>query len=1287
MKRINSTHLLKRCVLAALLVLGLAAPVPAQVIWFAGQNVNNTSTPAIENDAGFGGVSWSSTKKFRDLIISDRDMLVGAAFDESSSSFKKAVCYHEYSSFTAIGDSWSAVTTYGGATSVTVNGDYAYATVTRPDPSNTNLQRAERWKSTDGFATWTLYNLFSTGYRSEAFKGRWNKTGSWVYTAVRDCQGSSFTSLIDLKIFKGGDLLYTILDNAATGANFIDMTVTEEGGNDVVISSICDGTDNSPYGLAKNGSAMSWNTTPYVGLSTEHDGYFWVVYDAASTSNTSISVKKRFVSSFGVAQTYTISAASGISTITAKDAEAWGGDCYTLVEEVTTSGDRQTAIYKNATRLYSSTIIVLPTSIAIEGTYLGNRPITSYPYSEGFESGLGDWSTYDLDMQIGTLLSHWNQDATQHHSGTHCAFHNFGSFEPNRDQRGWLISRPMVLQASKNYELSFYDYFTSSADYGVSSVKVSTTDTRPGSFTTVWTKSNPVNNTWTAESINLSAYAGQTIYVAFYYEGYNAHSWRVDDIVMTQSNATNYTLSASCSPVFGGTVSLSPSGGSYPAGTSVTMTATAENGHTFTSWNDGNTSNPRTITVNANATYTANFSDNYTYCSTMSSFPYTEGFENSADWDCWRKVDFHFTNTDWTRTTSSPSPYAGTYCAYSDGTHESDDLALISRPIHLQSGTSYNLSFQTYTTFPQDYRTSRVFVSTTRPDLVDLLYGGSSTWHMLWQENSPAASWREVSIDLSSYAGQTIYIAFEKYGTDDHGWGIDNISIEAAVTEYTITVQPNNPAWGSTTGSGTYPAGTSVTMTATANSGYRFLNWSDGNTSNPRTITVTANATYTANFGEQSVTYYTITTTANPSNGGTVTGGGTYPAGSTALLTAVPNAGYEFSAWQDGNTSNPRTITVNGNATYTANFAQVSYTITTVAMPVAGGTVSGGGSYTYGQHATLTATANGGYSFNRWSDGSTSNPRTVTVTGNATYTAIFTQNGGNNYTITVVPNNAAWGSTTGSGIYPQGSVIQITATANPGFRFSKWDDQPLSGSGSNIRNVTVTGNATYTAVFEALPDCTITVVSDNPSLGTVYGSGTYPVGETVTIGANPTTGNYFTGWNDGNITNPRNIVVTGDATYTASFSSTPVTSYTVTAIPLDPTLGSVIGGGSYVEGSTATIQAIPNDGVTFSKWNDGNTSNPRSFTVNSNMSFIAIFSGAGVDDFTSKPIEVFPNPAYDKLYVNGIEDDSEASVFNVLGMKVETLRISDGQMINISGYAPGVYLIRVNGRMAKFVKK
>ena len=67
-------------------------------------------------------------------------------------------------------------------------------------------------------------------------------------------------------------------------------------------------------------------------------------------------------------------------------------------------------------------------------------------------------------------------------------------------------------------------------------------------------------------------------------------------------------------------------------------------------------------------------------------------------------------------------------------------------------------------------------------------------------------------------------------------------------TNYTVTVVSDNEQMGTVSGGGTYSSGQVISISATPNAGYRFVQWQDGNTSNPRTVTVTANATYTAYF-------------------------------------------------------------------------------------------------------------------------------------------------------------------------------------------------------------------------------------------------------------------------------------------------------------------------------------------------------------------------------------------------------------------------------------------------------
>ena len=71
---------------------------------------------------------------------------------------------------------------------------------------------------------------------------------------------------------------------------------------------------------------------------------------------------------------------------------------------------------------------------------------------------------------------------------------------------------------------------------------------------------------------------------------------------------------------------------------------------------------------------------------------------------------------------------------------------------------------------------------------------------------------------------------------------------EEEVTKYTVTANVNDPAMGAVSGAGEYAEGKIATLTANANAGYRFVNWSNGSTDNPLKITVTENIEITANF-------------------------------------------------------------------------------------------------------------------------------------------------------------------------------------------------------------------------------------------------------------------------------------------------------------------------------------------------------------------------------------------------------------------------------------------------------
>ena len=74
---------------------------------------------------------------------------------------------------------------------------------------------------------------------------------------------------------------------------------------------------------------------------------------------------------------------------------------------------------------------------------------------------------------------------------------------------------------------------------------------------------------------------------------------------------------------------------------------------------------------------------------------------------------------------------------------------------------------------------------------------------------------------------------------------------------------------------------------------------------------------FTAYFEEA---YYTLAATAEPEQGGTVTGGGTYRGNDTATLAALPNEGFAFVGWHDGDTAQTRQLEMTQDTLFTALF-------------------------------------------------------------------------------------------------------------------------------------------------------------------------------------------------------------------------------------------------------------------------------------------------------------------------------------------------------------------------------
>ena len=205
-----------------------------------------------------------------------------------------------------------------------------------------------------------------------------------------------------------------------------------------------------------------------------------------------------------------------------------------------------------------------------------------------------------------------------------------------------------------------------------------------------------------------------------------------------------------------------------------------------------------------------------------------------------------------------------------------------------------------------------------------------------------------------------------------------------------VTILSNNDEWGTSIGAGYYTENDNATLIAIPNLGYHFIQWSDGNTENPRTITVTEDITLTAEFA---INQYEVVVESDTN--GTVTGAGTYDYGTEVTIEAIANEGYHFVQWSDGNTENPRTFTIIDsipeNINLTAEFAINQYQVTLDSD--GNGSVTGAGTYDYGTEVTIEAIANDGYRFVLWSDGNRENPRMIVVTEDIELSAKFELDG------------------------------------------------------------------------------------------------------------------------------------------------------------------------------------------------------------------------------------------------------------------------------------------------------
>lgn len=506
-------------------------------------------------------------------------------------------------------------------------------------------------------------------------------------------------------------------------------------------------------------------------------------------------------------------------------------------------------------------------------------------------------------------------------------------------------------------------------------------------------------------------------------------------------------------------------------------------------------------------------------CSTaaIDEFPFTENFENGSG--CWNFISMNTANEEELGVLE-----------YSDGMHGAVFNSYYSANNYNQYMISPELDHIGTLTLTFKYKKSSsnstgekfyVKYSTT-----DAQTSSFTTLGSMVTANS--TSWQTYTGTLPANAKYFMI----NYNTNyQYYLFVDDLSLTENIPNYTVTATPDDAEHGSVTGGGSYPMLTEVTLTATPAEGYVFEKWSDDDATNPRIFAVTSDVTLTANFVESaSATTYTLALNVdeNSTDMGVVAGAGTYVENASVQISAIPNTGYHFTAWNDDNTDNPRTVTMDADKEFTASFAINTYEITVVSANDNQGTVAGSNTYNYNDVAEISATPAEHYHLQYWSDGNTETSRSITVTEDLSLTAYFAVD---QYAVTVGVDDASHGTVSGAGQYLYNANAIIYAVGNTGYGFTQWND----GNTENPRTVVVTEDVTFTASFEVLPQYTITVSANDADFGTVEGSGTYYEGEIIRISARANDGYIFDEWQDGNVSNPRTITVTGDAEYIANF--------------------------------------------------------------------------------------------------------------------------------------------------------
>lgn len=376
--------------------------------------------------------------------------------------------------------------------------------------------------------------------------------------------------------------------------------------------------------------------------------------------------------------------------------------------------------------------------------------ISSFPYSESFESGIGSWSQSSADDFDWTRNS-GSTGSSNTGPGSAAA----GSFylymeasSPNYPSKVATLNGPcfdLSGAGSADFDFQYHQYGAAGMGSLVLQAKVGS-----GSWSTLWSVSGNQGNSWQSASVDLAAYLGETVQLRFV--GTTGDTWQgdtaIDDISLTTGTG----------------------GGGNPGGGSCT--------------------------------------------STVSNFPYGEGFESSFGvWSQDNSDDF-----DWTRNSGSTpsgstgpgSAAAGSWYAFveSSSPNYSNKTAIL-------SGPCFDLSSESQADFIFQYH---MYGAAAMGSLSLEARPAGGNWASIWSRSgNQGNSWQEATVSLASYLGGTVELRF--VGTTGTTWqgdmAIDALELSTTTSgggtgdcvDVTLTITfdnyPEETSWEITDDSGT----------------------------------------------------------------------------------------------------------------------------------------------------------------------------------------------------------------------------------------------------------------------------------------------------------------------------------------------------------------------------------------------------------------------------------------------------------------------------------------------------